>query len=178
MTSLRSLCKAAAAVAVTIVSSTSVQAQTSFVSFLNGAQEAPTPRVTPAFGNGTVMLNAERTQITINLTFQGLLAPITVAHIHDGAFGVSGPVILDIRSLMTLSPDLTAGSILNATLNVTQAQANVLLAGNGYFNIHTSVYPGGEIRGQINVVPEPGSYFLMATGLGGLMLVARRRRAR
>jgi len=178
MMTLRSLGKAAVVVAVAVASSTSAQAQTSFISFLNGAQEAPTPRVTPAFGNGTVLLNAARTQITINLSFQGLLAPITVAHIHNGAFGVSGPVIIDIRSLMTLSPDLTAGSIVNATLNVTSDQASILLAGNGYFNLHTSVFPGGEIRGQINVVPEPSTYLLLATGLGGLMLVARRRRAR
>ena len=177
MTTLRSLCKAAAVVAAGVAGSTSVQAQTSFVSFLNGAQEAPTPVVTPAFGNGTVLLNAAQNQITINLRFEGLLAGVTVAHIHNGAVGVGGPVILDILGLIDFSArDLTAGTIFNRILTVTPMQANVLLAGNGYFNIHTSRNPGGEIRGQINVVPEPSTYLLMATGLGGLMLVARRRR--
>jgi hypothetical protein len=86
-------------------------------------------------------------------------------------------VILDILGLIDFSArDLTAGTIFNRILTVTPMQANVLLAGNGYFNIHTSRNPGGEIRGQINVVPEPSTYLLMATGLGGLMLVARRRR--
>ena len=178
MMSLRSLGTAAVVVAVAVASSTSVQAQTSFVSFLNGAQEFPTPVVTPAFGNGTVLLNADRTQIRINLTFQGLLAPVSVAHIHNGAFGASGPVILNIFPFIEFSSrDFTSGAIFDAVLNVTPAQANVLLAGNGYFNIHTTRNPGGEIRGQINVVPEPSTYLLMATGLGGLMLVARRRRA-
>ena len=178
MLKIRSVYRAAFVTAVAVASSTSAQAQTSFVSFLNGAQEAPTPRVTPAFGNGTVLLNAARTQITINLTFQGLLAPISIAHIHNGAFGVGGPVILDIRDLITTSNMGMAGTIVNGTLSVTAAQADVLLAGNGYFNIHTSLFPGGEIRGQINVVPEPSTYLLMATGLGGLALIARRKRAR
>lgn len=177
MSITRSFRTAAVAVAVAAASASSAQAQTSFISFLNGAQEAPTPRVTPAFGNGTVLLNAARTQITINLTFQGLLAPITVAHIHNGAVGISGPVIIDIREFMTISPDLRSGSIMNAVLNVTSAQADILLAGNGYFNIHSTQFPAGEIRGQINIVPEPSTYLLMATGLGGLVLMARRRRS-
>ena len=178
MLNIRSVYRAAIVTAVAVASSTSAQAQTSFISFLNGAQEAPIPRVTPAFGNGTVLLNAARTQITINLTFRGLLAPITIAHIHNGAFGVGGPVILDIRDLITTSDEGRAGSIVNGTLSVTAAQAEVLLAGNGYFNVHTREFPGGEIRGQINVVPEPSTYLLMATGLGGLVLFARRKRAR
>jgi len=177
MTFLRSMYTATVAVAIAVASGSSVQAQTSFTSFLNGAQEVPGV-ATPAFGNGTILLNAAQNQITINLTFQGLLAPITVAHIHNGAFGTNGPVVIDIRSLIMTSPDLRAGSIMNAMVNVTPAQATVLLSGNGYFNIHTSVNPGGEIRGQINVVPEPSTYLLMATGLGGVLVVARRRRVR
>ena len=171
MTMFRSIRVAAVAVAVLAAASTRVQAQTSFTAFLNGAQEAPTPSVTPAFGNGTLLLNAARTQITINLRFSGLLAPITVAHIHNGAFGIGGPVILDILRLIETTPDMRSGTI----MNVTTEQANVLLAGNGYFNVHTTAFPGGEIRGQINVVPEPSTYLLMATGLGGLVFFARRR---
>ena len=178
MLNVRLVYRAALVAAVAVASSTSAQAQTSFISVLNGAQEAPTPVSTPAFGNGTVLLNAARTQITINLTFRGLLAPITIAHIHNGAFGIGGPVILDIRSLITTTNEGSDGSIVNGTLNVTAAQAEVLLSGNGYFNVHTSRFPGGEIRGQINVVPEPSTYLLMATGLGGLALIARRKRAR
>ncbi len=177
MTMLKALRTAAVAALVIGATAAPALAQTSFVSFLNGAQEAPTPRVTPAFGNGTVLMNAARTQITINLTFQGLLAPITVAHIHNAPVGVSGGVILDIRSLISTTPDLTGGSIMNAVLDITPTQRDVLLAGNGYFNIHSTQFPAGEIRGQINVVPEPSTYLLMATGLGGLMIVAHRRRA-
>ena len=176
MTSFRSLSRSAIVVAVALASSSVAQAQTSFTAFLNGAQEVQTPSVvTQAFGNGTVLMNAARTQITINLTFSGLLGPITMAHIHNGAFGSNGAPIVDIFSLIT--PSGTGGSIMNAVLNINMAQANVLLAGNGYFNIHTSAFPNGEIRGQINVVPEPSTYLLMATGLVGVMMLVRRRRA-
>ena len=175
MMSFRSLSRSAIVAAVVLATSSAAQAQTSFTAFLNG----PAAGVgTSATGNGTVLMNAERTQITISLVFQGLSTPFTVAHIHNGAVGVGGPVLINIGSLITPQGG-TSGSIpiMNAVLNINMAQANVLLAGNGYFNIHTSAFPNGEIRGQINVVPEPSTYLLMATGLGGVMMLVRRRRA-
>src|SRR5271166_290572 len=42
-----------------------------------------------------------------------------------------------------------------------------------YFNIHTVAFPGGEIAGQITVVPEPASLTLLTLGLGGILTVAR-----
>lgn len=58
------------------------------------------------------------------------------------------------------------------------AQVENLLNGRAYLNFHTVQNPGGEIRGNFNaVVPEPSTYVLMASGLAGLGIIARRRRA-
>ncbi|MCG7756156.1 MAG: CHRD domain-containing protein, partial [Nitrosomonas sp.] len=47
-------------------------------------------------------------------------------------------------------------------------------AGKAYLNIHTNLFPGGEIRGLLSPVPEPESYALLLVGLGVLTIFARR----
>ena len=63
----------------------------------------------------------------------------------------------------------------NAATNLTLQLPN-LMAGHAYINFHTTQFPGGEIRGQILPIPEPETYALMLTGLGVVIVVARRRR--
>jgi hypothetical protein len=50
-------------------------------------------------------------------------------------------------------------------------------AGKGYFNLHSSVYPGGEIRGFLEQVPEPATMALLGIGLMGIGLARRRQGA-
>jgi hypothetical protein len=46
-----------------------------------------------------------------------------------------------------------------------------------YVNIHNATFPGGEIRGQLDLAPEPTSLLLVGTSaLGALRLLRRRRR--
>jgi hypothetical protein len=56
-------------------------------------------------------------------------------------------------------------------------QLNQLNGGLWYFNIHTSTFGGGEIRGQILPVPEPSTLVLVALGLSGLAVWRERRRS-
>jgi hypothetical protein len=155
--------------------SSAALAQTTLTAFLTGAQEVP-PVTTAASGFGSVVLNQAMTQITVNMTFRGLTTPMSIAHIHEAPRGVNGPIRFDLGPLVVLTNGGRDGTLTNAVFNITMAQAQSLLAGNMYFNVHSQQFPGGEIRGQIGVVPEPATVVLMATGLGALALVGRRRR--
>ncbi len=69
----------------------------------------------------------------------------------------------------------TSGTFLNV-FSLTPTQVTQVESGLAYINIHTGFAPGGEIRGQISAVPEPGTLGLLGIGLVGLG--AGRRRAR
>lgn len=51
-----------------------------------------------------------------------------------------------------------------------------MFAGKSYLNVHSTFAPGGEIRGFLQVIPEPSTYALMGAGLLTLGAVARKRR--
>ena len=59
---------------------------------------------------------------------------------------------------------LQGGTVAGAEL----ALETALLAGETYINIHTSTFPGGEIRGFLGAVPEPATWAMMLLGFAGL----------
>lgn len=142
-----------------------------FFADLDGAQEVP-PRVTPATGFAEVTYDDVSNLLSWDITFQDLLAPATAAHFHNAPFGVNGPVVVPIGGLA----GLTAGNVLGSGI-LLEALEPALLAENFYINIHTSVFPGGEIRGQVLRAPEAASLMLLALGGLGLLACRPRRRA-
>ncbi|WP_420473872.1 CHRD domain-containing protein [Noviherbaspirillum sp. ST9] len=117
-----------------------VTSTANFLSALRGSQEVP-PTVSAALGSGTVLVNPVNRQLTAGVTTSGLTG--TAAHIHEAAPGVSGPIIIPLAESVTGSGIWTANTVL------TESQFNALLAGNLYFNVHSTAFPNGEIRGQI-----------------------------
>ncbi len=117
-----------------------------FTAFLNQAQEVP-PSGSAGTGYGYVFLSDDQTTITVNLGFTGLGTNASAAHIHTGAVGVNGLVTFGLAGV----PAATSGVIPQQTFAINPAQVTDLLAGNMYFNVHSTGFPSGEIRAQILV---------------------------
>jgi hypothetical protein len=141
-----------------------------FDASLTGAQEVP-PTVSPGTGFGTVLLNNALTQITVDLSWSNLTTPATAATIHGPAApGTNAPVIFSLFNV----PAVTSGATQEETFAITPAQVADLEAGLFYFNVHTSIFPFGEIRGQIlAAVPEQGgTCVLLGVSIASLVAFA------
>ncbi|MBI2527920.1 MAG: CHRD domain-containing protein [Candidatus Rokubacteria bacterium] len=149
-----------------------VPAQAALINFtanLDGFQEVP-PHVTPATGLATLVFDDVLNIFDLDLSVSGMLAPITAYHIHAAPPGVNGPVIV---SLVGLDPSLvgsTAGSIHLDDIPFPLANVADLLAGDTYVNVHTTLFPGGEIRAQLveQQVPGPATLLLLGGGLAAI----------
>jgi hypothetical protein len=106
---------------------------------LSVSNEVP-PVNSTAIGSGSVTINADRTVIA-KITVEGMTA--TAAHIHEGAVGTNGPVIIPFTKSgdnVFVAPD---------GAKLTDAQYAAYQAGNLYVNVHSAKYPGGEVRAQL-----------------------------
>ena len=110
---------------------------------LTGQQEVP-PVNTPAFGAGALVVDNVANQVRGFVKTSGLTGTPTAAHIHNGARGVPGPIIL----ALTGGPDLWVVAD-NAVVDNVVAVFNAA-PDNLYFNVHTNLFPNGEIRGQLD----------------------------
>lgn len=138
---------------------------------LDGAQEVPS-NASAGSGAATITFDDVTNELDWNIIFGGLSGAATAAHFHGPAVvGVNAGVQVNIGSIS----GLTSPMIGSATLS--GAQATDLLAGLWYINIHTEMYPGGEIRGQVHVVPLPAAAWLMLSGFVGLMGLGKYRRS-
>lgn len=124
---------------------------------LTGAQENPAV-AGAATGQGTVVISADASTITYLVTYSGLSGTANAAHIHSGAVGSNGGVILPlVVGPSPFSGTLSAADFKASGAVTTFAQAVAAIrAGTTCFNIHTTANPGGEIRGQIGVTVGSG----------------------
>ena len=106
---------------------------------LSGAQEAP-PVSTSASGSGSVTIGDDGS-VSGSVSVTGMNA--VAAHIHQGARGANGPVIVPF----TKSADGNWGPAAGAKLN--DAQMAAFKAGNLYVNVHSPQHKGGEVRAQL-----------------------------
>jgi hypothetical protein len=138
---------------------------------LTGYEESPSVSTT-ASGEFTATITPDGNAILYRERFGGLQAPITQSHIHVGQLGVNGSVVIFLCQTATnpdptgLAPQcpqegivtgtITAANVIAGSTTSQQLNANDLAAvitairaGAAYANVHTTLSPGGEIRGQI-----------------------------
>jgi hypothetical protein len=161
---------------------------------LSGAAEVPANAST---GTGAAIITIDDVASTMSvvMTFNGLSAAVSASLIHCCApVGINTIVATSLPGF----PATTAGTYFN-TLDMTSlanytagfltanggtaasaftALLTGLAADDAYINIHDSVFPGGEIRGQLvpASTPLPAALPLFATGLGALGLLGWRRK--
>jgi hypothetical protein len=139
-----------------------------FVAPLSGGEEVP-PVATNATGVATFKLSADETELRFRLVVANI-HNVTQAHIHCGAAGVNGPVVLFLYPEGP-PPVLIPGRFQGVLASGTRTGADVIprpdspecpggvanlddlvakmRSGDAYVNVHTSQHPPGEIRGQI-----------------------------
>jgi 5'-nucleotidase len=115
------------------------------VANMSGNFEVPGPGDPDGTGSATIRLNAGLRQVCWDLTAADITLPASAAHIHRGAVGVAGPVVV------TLSPPGAGGSSSGCATGVQRSLINEIIdfPERFYVNVHTSDYPAGAIRGQL-----------------------------
>lgn len=157
--------------------------------------------LTPVGGTGstgsgtfTAQFDPATATLSFTMTWTGLTADLTNSHIHLApSIGANGPVLIPffgaspIETITPAPPALPLGTSGTLTESITitdsTALANFLsgsAAGLLYVNVHTSNFPGGEIRGDLPATslvatPEPGTALLLLPALAGFALNRRRR---
>jgi CHRD domain len=111
---------------------------------LNAGQEIPKQAVKNQSGHGSFTGTLAGTKLTWKLTWAKLTGPATAAHIHLGAMGKSGDVVVAI-----CGPCGNASGSKSGTATIPATLLKTIQKHGTYVNVHTAKNPAGEIRGQL-----------------------------
>ncbi len=185
------------ALAAVLYAQLSFAAIISYTASLSGAAESP-PNASPGTGSLLLTIDDVLNTMRVQASFSGLTGTTTAAHIHccTASSGAGNAGVATQLPTFTGFPlgvtagtydrtfDLTLASSWNPAFitanggTTAGAQAALLAglaSGRAYFNVHTSKFGGGEIRGFPQAVAEPASLLLAAAAIGALLLAQRRR---
>ena len=170
-----------------------------FRAILSGPNESP-PNISVGVGQADVFLDQVANSLQVNVVFSGLSGVTTASHIHcctavpgTGTAGVATvtptfpgfPLGVASGSYsqafdMALASSYNPAFITSHGGTVASAEAALfagIMADDAYLNIHSNLFPGGEIRGFLTFVPEPVTLSVFGAGLAGVALLRRRRKS-
>ena len=158
----RLLSGAAAIAAAMLISVIPASAQVvTMTANLNGGEETPAPLLTGAVGTAIVSVDPSSEELAVQLALFNIPTGTSAGHIHVGAKGVGGPVVINFPIPQGRTGDLSLTFRVGVSAFVPRPENGILtmadaiqaiVGGNAYVNIHTSQFPAGEIRGQLSVV--------------------------
>jgi hypothetical protein len=127
---------------------------TNYVATLSGANEVP---ANGSGGTGTATISVNGSSASYTIQYFNLSGNPTASHIHVGAAGVAGPVVVPFANLPQAGSGTISGTFTSSDIKpqtnppVTSLDDLVaqMKAGNAYVNIHSAANLGGEIRGQL-----------------------------
>lgn len=147
-----------------------VAAPAVFTGSLSGASESP-PNASPGSGNATVGYDPDTGMMTLEIAFSGLTGTVTMAHIHccTPGPGMNAGIATLTPTFPGFPAGVTAGTYQNSFDMMDPASYNApflanhggspaaalaalldaMGSGRAYFNIHTTMFPGGEIRADL-----------------------------
>ena len=171
---------------------------TAVISFhlnLSGDNEVP-PNASPGTGTADIEFDTVLRTLSLDVNFADLLGPTTAAHIHcctlptgNAMVATQVPTFFGFPLGVTSGTysqdfDMTLASFYNPAF-ITAHGGTVnsafdffaagMLAGESYLNIHSTVFPGGEIRDTLIPLPEPPSLALLGIALASLAAIRRRK---
>ncbi len=112
---------------------------------LSGPQEVPVVGPAGAIGTADVFTLPSAGMVCYDIVVQGITLPAAAAHIHRGGAGTAGPVVIALKA--PNAGGVSAGCVRGLdTALVTDIQNN---PSNFYVNVHTTDFPGGADRGQL-----------------------------
>jgi hypothetical protein len=172
------------ALAVIGLPSQGLTAPLTYTAHLDGPSEPPPNNTSSGTGSAIVIFDSIAHTLRVQVTFSGLLGPTTAVHIHSptalpltGTAGVATQVPSFVSFPLGVTSgtydntfDLTLASSWNPAFITAQggtpagAEASLgasLKARTAYFNIHSAMFPGGEIRGFLGFQPATTSYLLL-----------------
>jgi Cu/Zn superoxide dismutase len=128
---------------------------TTFTATLNSAAENNSANTSAATGTATFTISGTSISYTVN--YSGLSSAPSASHLHIGATGSNGAVVVPFTGLPTAATGTFSGTFdtTNVKTQVSPPITNLddviaqMRSGGVYVNIHTSANPGGEIRGQL-----------------------------